>query len=183
MVRNAISYPQRDHKGRATGPIQGSCLLWVMSTEIAVDIAVDFAVDTTSIVGRYSVNSRSILGQHSVDSRSIQRSIVGRQSVESRSIVVPDVSRPIQLSVHRHFADNSPIVGRYLTDVLVSNWTTLGRWSVDTWSIIRRQPFDISVESRPIVDRYIGRFFQFPVLFGSLHRVIAPRTATCSPIA
>ena len=43
----------------------GSCLLWVMSTEISVDIAVD------------------------------SRSIVGRHSVEIRSIVVPDVSRPI----------------------------------------------------------------------------------------
>ena len=30
----------------------GSCLLWVMSTEISVDIAVDIAVDSRSIVGR-----------------------------------------------------------------------------------------------------------------------------------
>ena len=29
--------------------IDGSCLLWVMSTEISVDIAVDIAVDTRSI--------------------------------------------------------------------------------------------------------------------------------------
>ena len=49
----------------------GSCLLWVMSTEISVDIAVDIAVDTRSIVGRHSVDSRSILGRYSVDSRSI----------------------------------------------------------------------------------------------------------------
>ena len=80
----------------------GSCLLWVMLTEISVDIA----VDTRSIVGRHSVDSRSILGRHSVDSRSTlgrqsvdiavdSRSIVGRHSVETRSIVVPDVSRPI----------------------------------------------------------------------------------------
>ena len=34
----------------------GSCLLRVMSIEIAVDVA----VDTRSIVGRYSVDSRSI---------------------------------------------------------------------------------------------------------------------------
>ena len=27
----------------------GSCLLWVMSTEISVDIAVDIAVDSRSI--------------------------------------------------------------------------------------------------------------------------------------
>ena len=84
----------------------GSCLLWVMSTEISVDIAVDIAVDTRSIVGRHSVDSRSILGRHSVDSRSTlgrqsvdiavdSRSIVGRHSVETRPIVVPDVSRPI----------------------------------------------------------------------------------------
>ena len=30
----------------------GSCLLWVMSTEISVDTAVDIAVDSRSIVGR-----------------------------------------------------------------------------------------------------------------------------------
>ena len=60
--------------------LQGSCLLWVMSTEILVDIA----VDTQSIVGRQSVDI-------AVDSRSI----VGRHSVETRPIVVPDVSRPI----------------------------------------------------------------------------------------
>ena len=30
----------------------GSCLLWVMSTEISVEIAVDTAVDSRSIVGR-----------------------------------------------------------------------------------------------------------------------------------
>ena len=49
----------------------GSCLLWVMSTEISVDIAVDtrsivvdtgsIVVDTRSIVGRQSVNTRSTL--------------------------------------------------------------------------------------------------------------------------
>ena len=49
----------------------GSCLLWVMSTEISVDIMVDIAIDTRSIVGRHSVDSRWILGRHSVDSRSI----------------------------------------------------------------------------------------------------------------
>ena len=37
----------------------GSCLLWVMSTEISVDIAVDIAVDTRSIVDQYSVDSLS----------------------------------------------------------------------------------------------------------------------------
>ena len=40
-----------------------SCLLWVMSTEILVDIAVDIVVDTRSIVGRHSVDSRSTLGR------------------------------------------------------------------------------------------------------------------------
>ena len=87
----------------------GSCLLRVMSTEISVDIA----VDTQSIVARHSVDSRSTLGRHlvdiqstqgrySIDTRSIQRSIVSRHSVETQSIVVPDVSRPIQLFVHQH---------------------------------------------------------------------------------
>ena len=52
--------------------IYGSCLLWVMSTEISVDIA----VDTRSIVGRHSVDTQSILGRHSVDTRST----VGRYS-------------------------------------------------------------------------------------------------------
>ena len=46
--------------------IDGSCLLWVMSTEISVDIAgdivVDIEVDTRSIVSRHSVDTRSILG-------------------------------------------------------------------------------------------------------------------------
>ena len=40
-----------------TGIPFGSCLLWVMSTEISVDIAfdiaVDIAVDSRSTVGRY----------------------------------------------------------------------------------------------------------------------------------
>ena len=35
------------------GRVAGSCLLWVMSTEIRLtDIAVDIAVDSRSIVGR-----------------------------------------------------------------------------------------------------------------------------------
>ena len=41
----------------------GSCLLWVMSTKISVDIAVDIAVDSRSIVGRQSVHSRSTVGR------------------------------------------------------------------------------------------------------------------------
>ena len=57
----------------------GSCLLWVMSTEISVDIA----VDTPSIVGRHSVDSRSTLGRQSVDTRST----LGRKSVDTRSTV------------------------------------------------------------------------------------------------
>ena len=102
--------------------------------------------------GRQSVDTRSKVGRYSVETRSIQRSIVGRQSVETRtivrrhsietrSIVFPDVSRPIQLFVHRYFTNTSPIVRRYFTDVSVSNWSTLGRWSrsIDTWSIVRRQ--------------------------------------------
>ena len=52
-------------------------LLWIMSTEISVDIA----VDTRSTVGRYSVDNRSIVGRHSVDTRST----LGRYSVDSRS--------------------------------------------------------------------------------------------------
>ena len=51
--------------------LAGSCLLWVMSTDISVDIAVDIAVDSRSIVGRQSVDSRSIIGRWSVDSRPI----------------------------------------------------------------------------------------------------------------
>ena len=45
----------------------GSCLLWVMSTEISVDIA----VDTQSIVGQHSVDSRSTVGRYLVDTGSI----------------------------------------------------------------------------------------------------------------
>ena len=40
----------------------GSCLRWVMSTEISVDMAVDIAVDSRWIVGRQSVDSRSTVG-------------------------------------------------------------------------------------------------------------------------
>ena len=61
----------------ATG-IFGSCLLWVMSTEILVDIAVDIAVDSRSIVGRYSVDTRSTVGRQSVDIAIDSRSTVGR---------------------------------------------------------------------------------------------------------
>ena len=43
----------------------GSCLLWVMSTEISVDIAVDIAVDTRSTVVRHSVDTRSTVGRYS----------------------------------------------------------------------------------------------------------------------
>ena len=39
--------------------MKGSCLLWVMSTEISVDIA----VETQSIVGRQSVDTRSTVGR------------------------------------------------------------------------------------------------------------------------
>ena len=56
----------------------GSCLLWVMSTEISVDIAVDIAVDTRSTLGRYSVDTRSTLSRQSVDIAVDSRSIVGR---------------------------------------------------------------------------------------------------------
>ena len=39
----------------------GSCLLWVMSTEISVDIAVDIAVDSRSIVINYCYHA---MGEH-----------------------------------------------------------------------------------------------------------------------
>ena len=101
------------------------------------------SVDTRSIqrsiVGRHSVDSQSTLGRYSSRQSVETLMIVGRHSVETRSIVVPDVSRPIQLFVHQYFTDTSPIVRRYFTDVSVSNWSTLGRWSVDTQSIVRRQ--------------------------------------------
>ena len=106
----------------------GSCLLQVVSTDLSVDITVDIAVDTRLI-------QRSIVGRQSVETRTM----VGRHSVETRSIVVPEVSRLIRLFVFRYFTDTSPMVRRYFTDVSVSKWPTLGRWSVDTWSIVRRQ--------------------------------------------
>ena len=39
-------------KCKLCSTVVGSCLLWVMSTDISVDIAVDIAVDSRSIVGR-----------------------------------------------------------------------------------------------------------------------------------
>ena len=132
-----------------------------------------------STVGRPSVDTRSIVGRHSVDSGSIQRSIVGRHSVNSRSRCVSADVAFRSPTLRRLFADTSPIVGRYLTDVSVSNWSTLGRWSVDTWSIVRRQPLDILVESRPIVDRYIGRDFCRSVEMNvfSLLDILSPSSA------
>ena len=49
-------------------------------------------------------------------------------------------------TLRRHFAGTSPIVGRYLTDVSVSNWSTLGRWTVRHL-----------VDNQKIAVRYIGR--------------------------
>ena len=61
---------------------EGSCLLWVMSTEtsvdIAADIAVDIAVDSRSIVGRQSVDTRSTVYRQSVDIAVDSQSTVGR---------------------------------------------------------------------------------------------------------
>ena len=64
-----------DRPSTQLGRFTGSCLLWVMSTEISVDIV----VDTRSIVGRHSVDIRSTLGRYSIDTRSTH-------SVDSRSI-------------------------------------------------------------------------------------------------
>ena len=78
----------------------GSCLLWVMSTEISVDIAVDIAVDTRSIVGRQSVDSeidyrprhiwndyRPCLDRVSTHYRPLYRPAVDRVSTEYRPTV------------------------------------------------------------------------------------------------
>ena len=78
--------------------------------------------------GRHSVDSRSTLGRQSVDSRSI----VGRDTVDSRSRCVSADYYSFSFTdtsptLRRHFADSWLIVGRYLTDVSVSNWSTLGQ--------------------------------------------------------
>ena len=92
--------------------IYGSCLLWVMSTEIAVDIA----VDTRSIVVRHSVDSRWILGQHSVDSQSIYH----RHMTDSKARCVVEIStdtRPIvYLTIDRPLTDCRPTIDRLSTD-------------------------------------------------------------------
>ena len=100
-------------------------------------------------LGGQSVDTRSVVGQQSVETQSIQQSIVSQQSVKTLMTVaqhsvetwsiVPDVSRPIQVFIHQYFTNTSPIVRRYFTDVSVSNWSTLGRWSANTWLIVRRQ--------------------------------------------
>ena len=59
------------HQGN---PDLGSCLLWVMSTKISVDIA------RGRYSGRHSVDSRSTLGRQSVDTRST----LGRYLVDTR---------------------------------------------------------------------------------------------------
>ena len=66
FFQKAFLYKDYSH-GTDKVKLGGSCLLWVMSTEIsvdvAVDIAVDIAVDSRSIVGRQSVDSRSMVGR------------------------------------------------------------------------------------------------------------------------
>ena len=77
---------------------------------MSTDQSVDIAVDNRSIIGRYSVDI-------TVDSRST----LGRDKVDSRSIVVPDVSRPIKLFVHRYFTDTSPTFRGHFAD----SWSIL----------------------------------------------------------
>ena len=45
-IQTVDSYDLSDQR---VGKAAGSCLLWVMSTDISVDIAVDIAVDSRSI--------------------------------------------------------------------------------------------------------------------------------------
>ena len=80
-------------------------------------------------IGRHSGRCS---GRQSVDIVVDSRSIVGRDTVDSRSRCVSADIAFRSPTLRRLFADTSPIVGRYLTDVSVSNWSTLGRWSVDT---------------------------------------------------
>ena len=89
----------------------GSCLLWVMSTEISVDVAVDIAVDSRSTVGRHSVDTRSTLGRHSVDTRSILGRYSGQWSVDSRSTLGRDTvnSRSRCVSADRESDDSRSI--------------------------------------------------------------------------
>ena len=48
-VKNFVSQSGDSCISKISGRKYGSCLLWVMSTEILVDIAVDIAVDSRSI--------------------------------------------------------------------------------------------------------------------------------------
>ena len=79
-TKNTSANEWRFDEGCEKSPsaVIGSCLLWVMSTEISVDIAVDIAVDSRSIVGRQSVDTRSTVGRQSVDIAVDSRSTVGR---------------------------------------------------------------------------------------------------------
>ena len=67
------------------------------------------------------------------------------------------------------FTDTSPIVGRYLTDVSVSNWSTLGWWSVDTMVDSRKIAVGYivreSADSRSI---YQSRFLSVCIVFSLL---------------
>ena len=93
-----------------------SCLLWVKSTEISVNIVLDIAVDTRSIVGRYAVDTRSIRGWQLVDIAVDSRSTLGRDMVDSRSRCVSADIAFRSPTLRRHFADTSPIVDRYCLD-------------------------------------------------------------------
>ena len=83
----------------------GSCLLWVMSTEISVDIAVDIAVDTRSIVDRYSA-----------DSLSHYRPTIDRLSTDHR----PTIDRPsidYRPTIDRLSTDCRPTIDRLSTAI------------------------------------------------------------------
>ena len=63
------------------------------------------------------------------------------------------------------FTDTSPIVGRYLTDVSVSNWSTLGRHLVDSQKIAVRYIGRESADSRLI---YRSRFLSVCIVVSPL---------------
>ena len=83
-------------------------------------------------VGNVDRYSGQYSGRHSVDIAVDSGSTLGRDTVDSRSrCVLADIAFRSP-TLHQLFADTSPIVGPYLTDVSVSNWSTLGRWLVNT---------------------------------------------------
>ena len=131
----------------------GSCLLWVMSTEISVDKAVNIAVDSRSIVGRWSVDSRSIVGRQSVNSEIDYWRKVGKVSVNEKLYRPRHIWNDYRSCLDRVSTHYRPTINRYV-DRLSTAMSTDCQSSVDQVLTECRLSIDrLSTECQPTIDR------------------------------